>query len=93
MLNMESVGTRRLRLELPRLLERVRNGETIEITERGVPVARLVPLPGRASILDRMIAEGTVRPATRPFHTIPPPLKAPYSLTDELIRMREEEDR
>lgn len=90
---MECVGTRRLRLELPRLLERVRNGETIEITERGVPVARLVPLPGRASILDRMIAEGKVRPATRSFHTLPPPLETPFSLTDELIRMREEEDR
>jgi prevent-host-death family protein len=90
---MESVGTRKLRLELPRQLGRVRNGETIEITERGVPVARLVPLPGRASILDRMIAEGRVRPATRSLRDLPPPLEASYSLTDVLIQMREEEER
>ena len=93
MLNMQTIGMRQLRLELPRLIERVRNGETIEITERGVPVARLVPLPGRQTILDRMIADGRVRPAIRPFHTIPPPLKAPFSLSAEIIRMREEEDR
>lgn len=93
MLSMEAVGTRKLRLELTRLLERVRRGETIEITERGVPVARLVPLPGRAGVLDRMISDGEATPASRPLYPLPRPLEASRSLTDALLQLREEEDR
>ena len=39
------------------LIRRVLAGETIEITERGRPVARIVPLRGR-SVLDQLMAEG-----------------------------------
>ena len=38
-----SVGTFEAKTHLSALLERVANGETIEITRRGIPVARLVP--------------------------------------------------
>ncbi len=39
---MESVGAFYAKTHLNQLLERVSRGETIEITRRGVPVARLV---------------------------------------------------
>jgi prevent-host-death family protein len=39
----EAVGVRELRQNLSRYLERVKAGETLTVTERGVEVARLVP--------------------------------------------------
>jgi antitoxin (DNA-binding transcriptional repressor) of toxin-antitoxin stability system len=43
-------------------------GETIEVTEHGTPVARLVPIerPERPAILTRLEAEGRLRPAKNP---------------------------
>ena len=41
---METVGAYEAKTHLPRLLERVRNGEEFTITKHGVPVARLVPV-------------------------------------------------
>ena len=40
---MDSVGAFDAKTHLPALLERVAKGETIQITRRGVPVAKLVP--------------------------------------------------
>jgi prevent-host-death family protein len=39
----KTVGVRELRQNLSRYLERVKNGETLTVTERGHEVARLVP--------------------------------------------------
>nr|CEL15139.1 hypothetical protein [Kibdelosporangium sp. MJ126-NF4] len=44
------------------MLERVEHGETVEITNRGKPVARIVPVV--TGELDDLIAEGRVIPAT-----------------------------
>jgi len=41
--HMERIGVRELRQHASRYLARVRLGETLEVTERGRPVARLVP--------------------------------------------------
>ncbi|MBA3300266.1 MAG: type II toxin-antitoxin system Phd/YefM family antitoxin [Thermoleophilaceae bacterium] len=40
---MESVGIRDMRQNLSRYLARARRGESFEVTDRGTPVARLVP--------------------------------------------------
>jgi prevent-host-death family protein len=69
------VGARQLRHELSAILERVWNGESFEITDRGRPVARLVPLPEREDAWDRLIADGAVRPPARPLHPLPKPIK------------------
>jgi prevent-host-death family protein len=42
---MEQIGVRELRQHASRFLARVRNGEVLEVTDRGTPVARLVPVP------------------------------------------------
>lgn len=60
---MESVGVRELRQRASALLERVQEGVTIEITNHGHPVARLVPIPrpsrsSRAQLVDA----GVLRP-------------------------------
>ena len=41
---METVGVYEARIHLPRLLDRVARGESLTITRRGRPVARLVPV-------------------------------------------------
>lgn len=53
---MERIGVRELRQNASVYLRRVAEGETIEVTDRGQPVARLVPV--RDEGLDRLIAEG-----------------------------------
>ena len=65
------VGIRELRADLSRWLRRVRDGGEIVVTDRGRPVARIVPSTGHRK-LDQLIAEGKVTPAKRPW-TGPPP--------------------
>jgi prevent-host-death family protein len=55
---MKQVGMRELNQHPSRVIGMVKNGETVEITERGRPVARVVPLaPGR-NALARLVREG-----------------------------------
>lgn len=89
------VGVRELRQNLSVYLRRVKDGETLEVTERGQTVARLTPLPPKTlSPLQQLIAEGRASPATRSFRDLPPPLKLPgRPLSDILQEMRDEDDR
>lgn len=92
------VGVRELRQNLSVYLDRVKAGETLEVTEHGQPVAQLGPRRTKpVSILDQMIAEGRATPATFDHRKIPPPLPNPSPgtspLTDALLRMRDEDDR
>ncbi|MGI8661541.1 MAG: type II toxin-antitoxin system Phd/YefM family antitoxin [Thermoleophilaceae bacterium] len=58
---MRSIGVRELRQNASRYLREVKRGETVEVTERGEPVARLVPIP-EESTYERLVAEGRIRP-------------------------------
>jgi prevent-host-death family protein len=60
---MERIGVRDLNQQTSYYLDRVRAGETIEITKHGDVIARLVPAQRGGRVLDRLIAEGRVRPA------------------------------
>ena len=67
---MTTVGVRELRQRASELLRRVEAGETIEVTDRGRPVAVLAPLP-EAEPLERLRAAGDVIPATRSMDDLP----------------------
>ena len=60
---MTEAGIRELRDHLSRYLERVQAGEELTVTDRGRPVARLVPVDSQ-NTFDRLVAEGLVVPAT-----------------------------
>jgi prevent-host-death family protein len=47
---MRAIGIRELRQHASRYLRAVEQGETIEVTDRGHPVARLVPIPRDAGL-------------------------------------------
>ena len=55
------VGIRELRQQASALLKRVAGGEVVVVTDRGHPVARIVPL--RMGALDQLVAEGAASEA------------------------------
>lgn len=90
-----NVGVRELRQNLSVYLDRVKEGETLVVTEHGHPVAHLVPNPPvPMSIVDRLIAEGKITPARTNHRTLPPPPKIPGRPLSEILQeMRDEDDR
>ena len=73
---MFSVGIRELRQRASELLRRVEAGETIEVTDRGRPVAQLTPLPDRGEFA-RLRSSGEIIPATGRLDDLPDPLPLP----------------
>lgn len=88
------VGVRELRQNLSVYLDRVKAGESFEVTEHGQPVARLGPKPTEPmSILDRMIAEGLATPATFDRRNLPPPPHYRGRPLSEIVIERRNEER
>lgn len=73
---MTSVGIRELRQRASDLLRLVEAGETVEITDRGRPVALLTGIPDAAGI-DQLRATGDLVSASRGFEDLPKPLAVP----------------
>jgi len=89
------VGVRELRQNLSVYLERVKAGESLEVTERGQPVARLAPLErDDMSVVDRLVREGRARQGRGSLSALgrPKPVAGP-SLSAVLQAMRDEDDR
>jgi prevent-host-death family protein len=76
---MATVGVRELRQRASELLRRVEAGETIEVTDRGRPVAMLAPLPA-AGRLEQLRAAGEVAPAAGSLTDLPEPLPVPAGM-------------
>jgi len=87
---MGSVGIRELRQHASELLRRVEDGESIEITDRGRPVAVLAPLP--ADPVERLRASGDLQDSDGDLADLPEPLalpagaERPSSVLDRLRR-------
>ena len=72
---MQSIGVRELRQHASRYLKDVEeHGETIEVTDRGRPVARLVPVPQMRAV-DRLKADGRLSDAHVELLTLGEPLE------------------
>ncbi len=88
----QSVGVRDLRQNASKVLDQVKEGAIIEITEHGVPVARISPIT--KSLYDEYIESGLIKPARNPDWR---PTKNPAKIigkktsTDILMEMRAEE--
>lgn len=90
---MATVGVRELRQRASELLRRVEAGETIQVTDRGRPVAVLAPLPDRSPI-QRLMTAGDLVASQHDLDDLPDPLplgpgQEPPSST--LARLRRDE--
>lgn len=89
-----AVGLRDLRHHTSEVLARVRHGETIDVTEHGRLIARIVPVGERkpTPILARLIASGRATLARRPGYR--PPMRpgdGTDTLSETVAAMRDEE--
>lgn len=96
---MDRIGVRELRQNASIYLDRVKRGESIEVTERGVPIAILGPLPATPrSRVQELIDQGRMTPARGDFaawlvENPPAPIDPEYagpSILEVLDEQREE---
>lgn len=97
MVIMDSVTVSELNRQTAKVLERVKAGESVEVSEYGRPVARIMPAaPATGSgLLDRLIAQGRALPAANlgPIPPTPPRDERDEgtSLSAALAQMRDDE--
>lgn len=94
----ETIGVRELRQYASTYLKRVKEGESITVTERGTPIARLVPIGDEAADWRReWIEQGRMTPGDRsepfswrdlPRFDPPPGTDSSEDLIDEIRRDR-----
>jgi prevent-host-death family protein len=94
---MESVTVSELNRQTAKVLERVKAGESLEISEYGRPVARIMPATPVTGVplLDRLIAQGRAIPAANSGPIPPTPPRDDrdegVSLSAALTRARDDE--
>ena len=86
---MKEVGIRALKQNASAVVAEAAAGETVIITDRGRPVAQMLPLPGGG--LRRLERAGLVRPRRRGLATVPLPVTGRPPLSDEVLRARGDE--
>ncbi|CAN5207086.1 type II toxin-antitoxin system Phd/YefM family antitoxin [soil metagenome] len=89
---MSEVGIRALKQNASAVVAKAAAGELVTITDRGRPVAQMIPLP--SSRIEALIAAERARPARRRLADLPAPAprrKGRSALSEELKRMRQTE--
>jgi prevent-host-death family protein len=91
-----SIGIRELRQHASVYVDLVEKGQTVDITNRGRLVARLVPARDVESPLERLVAAGIIQPAEDPgslldIEPAPPVPRGRPAASEILLQMREEE--
>ncbi len=84
------VGVREARARLSRLLRDVQRGKEWVITERGRPVARLIPVSPKDLPMEdrirRLEESGLLEPKRRPSRPLPPPLPLATGLAQRWLQ-------
>jgi len=84
---MRSVGLKILKNKLSEYVRLATAGETIVVTDRGRPVAEIVPPqhPRRETFVERGEREGWLTPAGKPFQPLPPRNPIPGYTLEQLL--------
>lgn len=83
------VGIRELKNGLSKYIDRVRDGEEVIVTDRGLPVARLSSIDQATDRLAELITAGIVRPPTNSKPHLPRPrIKAKGNVSDLVADQR-----
>lgn len=87
----DSVGVRELKASLSGYLRRVREGESLTVTDHGEPVARIIPA-GMPAGLERLMSQSWFKWSGRKPELVDPPLRLTPgpSASDMVIQMRQE---
>ena len=86
------VGVREFRESLSAWLDRAAKGETVVVTDRGVPKVRVVAATAE-SIVEQLVREGRATPPTRPRRPLGPVRRVKGSpVTDTLLEQRRAKD-
>ncbi len=92
-----SIGIRELRQHASVYVDLVEKGQTVDITNRGRLVARLVPARDVESPLERLIAAGIIEPAEEPGNLLDiepgPPVPPGHPTASEILQQMREEER
>lgn len=92
MVRRPQVGIREMRQNLSVYVERVLAGETLEVTDRGRPVAILAPIAHDESTLSRLTREGHIIAATGSLPAKRIRARTARWASDQLQRMRADRD-
>jgi prevent-host-death family protein len=87
----QKVGVRELRQSASQILDQVKDGVVFEITEHGVPVARLIPIT--KSLYEEYVAAGLIIQSQNPIQEFKMPtykLKGKKTSTELLMEIRAE---
>jgi prevent-host-death family protein len=91
---MASIGIRSLQQNAAAVLRKVRRGEPVEVTDRGHPVARLVPATAGRNVVDLLESSGSLRRAEDDLLALGEPLaisRGKESASARLAKMRRRE--
>ncbi len=85
------VGIREAKINLSKLLKRMKQGQEVIITDRGCPVGKIAPMPKNllsiAERLEKMQEQGLLGPAQRgKTRPLPPPLSAREGIAQEFLQ-------
>ena len=87
------VGIREARINLSRLIRDVRRGMEIVITDRGLPVARLIPAQGQSLSLEERVNNyitcGLIENCLENFEAKSCPIKLPGDISAQSFREEE----
>lgn len=81
------IGVRELRNTLSRQLVEVRDGHTVTVTDRGQPIARIVPVD-RMTTLEKLRLDGKIDPAREPRKPLPDLIEIDGTVSDLLDDQR-----
>jgi prevent-host-death family protein len=95
---METATITEVKNGLSALIDRVRAGESILVTDRGVPVAVIEPIAGRVDVNDRLkrleragiLRRGTGKPPIELLMTPGPRVRGDTSAIDAILEERRE---
>lgn len=90
---MQRIGVRELRQHASRWLKKVERGESFEVTDRGRPIALLVPLPPVGG-LEALVRQGRAHRAETTLGALGAPLPQEHDLplpSETLARLRASE--
>lgn len=85
---MHTVGLKTLKNKLSEYVRLAASGENVVITDRGRPVAEIVPPQTRPDLTpfeERGVREGWLGPAKRPFAPLPPRKPIPGYTSEKLL--------